>query len=273
MEKLKDYLLSRTKDNLLPWSVQQDASKELGITCAEVEETALRMCILPVRYKRNRQTIGMEQQLGLFRSRVAVIGCGGLGGYIIEELARLGVGRILVVDPDVFEEHNLNRQILCSIDVLGKPKVEAAAERAAKINPAVDVIPVADTVTRKSGELLKGMNAVVDALDSIDARLELAGLCRELKIPLVHGSVAGWYGQIATQFPGDDTIEKIFARCRKGTGVESELGNISFTPGVVASIETAEVCKILLNKDTVLRHCMLSVNLLDMEIIKLPLPA
>ena len=198
MDKLKDYLLSGSKDNLLPWSVQQDASRELDITYAEVDETALQMNLLPVRYKRNRQTISTEQQLGLFRSRVAVIGC---------------------------------------------------------------------------GELLKGVNVAVDALDSIDARLELAGLCRELEIPLVHGSIAGWYGQVATQFPGDDTIEKIFNRCRKGTGVESELGNVSFTPAVVASIETAEVCKILLKQSGILRHCMLSVNLLDMEIVKVPLPA
>ncbi|MCK5199158.1 MAG: ThiF family adenylyltransferase, partial [Spirochaetales bacterium] len=219
MDKLKDYLLSRTKDNLLPWSVQQRASNLFDMTYAEVEENALQMGILPVRYKRNRQTISTEQQLCLFRSRVAVIGCGGLGGYIIEGLVRLGVGCILAADPDVFEEHNLNRQILCSIDVIGRPKVEVAVERAAKINPAVDVIPITDKVTGENRELLKGINAVVDALDSIDGRLKLAGLCRELEIPFIHGSIAGWYGQIATQFPGDDTIEKIFARFTKGTGV------------------------------------------------------
>jgi molybdopterin/thiamine biosynthesis adenylyltransferase len=269
VNKIGDYFLSKTGNNLLPWSVQQDASNLFDMTYAEVEEAALQIGLLPVRYKRNMQTISTEQQLRLFHSKVAVIGCGGLGGYIIEGLARLGVGHIIAVDPDMFEEHNLNRQILCSIDDLDRLKVEVAVERAAKINPVVDVIPVANTLTKENGKLLKGMDVVADALDSIGARLELAEICKELEIPFVHGSIAGWYGQAATQFPGDDTIQKIYARCGKFKGEESELGNISFTPGVVAGIQTAEVFKILLNQEASLRHSMLSVNLLDMEIVRI----
>ena len=83
----------------------------------------------------------MADQLRLFRSRVAVIGCGGLGGYLIEQLARLGVGTLVLVDPDVFEEHNLNRQLLSSPAHLGIPKVDVARERVAAINPAVTVEP------------------------------------------------------------------------------------------------------------------------------------
>ncbi len=272
MDKLHDYLLSNAKDDLLPWTVQVDAAKQFGMTCRMIEEAVLQMGLLPVRYQRNRQTISTNQQLRLFRSKVAVIGCGGLGGYIIEELARLGIGQIVIVDPDVFVEHNLNRQILSSISSLGRSKVEVAEERITKINPVVKVTPVMNALTEKNGKkLLQGMNVAVDALDSIQARLELSEVCKDLGIPLVHGGVAGWYGQVATQFPEDDILKKIYARCKDGNGIESDYGNLSFTPGVVASIESAEVCKILLDQGSYLRHSMLSINLLDMEIVKVQL--
>src|SRR6185369_11130027 len=105
-------------------------------------------------------------------------GCGGLGGYIIEQLARLGVGELVVVDPDVFEEHNLNRQILSSLDNLGKSKVAAAVERVGAINPAVTVTPFEMAFCTANGpELLAGTRLVVDALDNIPTRLDLAEVC------------------------------------------------------------------------------------------------
>src|SRR6185369_3162533 len=107
-----------------------------------VEEVALDRGILPARYQRNRKAISVQDQLTLFRSRVAVIGCGGLGGYVVEELARLGVGTIVVIDPDVFEEHNLNRQLFSSPANLDTAKVEAAAKRIGEVNPAVNLVPI-----------------------------------------------------------------------------------------------------------------------------------
>ena len=109
---------------------------------AEVEGVALSLGLMPARYQRNQQIITVQDQLKLFRSRVAVIGCGGLGGYVIEELARLGVGTLVAIDPDIFQEHNLNRQILSTTDALGRAKVELAAERVAEINPATILLPV-----------------------------------------------------------------------------------------------------------------------------------
>src|SRR6266567_2964839 len=116
MEELHRFLREHAEGDLLPWLAQNAAAERFGFSLAHVEETALAAGFLPARYQRNRQAISVNQQLTLFRSRVAVIGCGGLGGYVIEELARLGVGTIIAIDPDVFEEHNLNRQILSSPD-------------------------------------------------------------------------------------------------------------------------------------------------------------
>lgn len=266
MEALRDYLLGHTDGDLLPWSLQVAAMQRFGVPCAVVEEMALALGLLPARYQRNRQAISVSNQLTLFRSRVAVIGCGGLGGYVIEELTRLGVGTIIAIDPDVFEEHNLNRQILSSTATLGKPKVEAAAARVAEINPAVTLVPVRAAYATDNGEkILRGAQVVVDALDSIPARLALAETCTVMGIPLVHAAIGGWYGQVTTQFPGDDTIQRLYSRWVEGKGVEQQLGNPSFTPALVASIETTEVCKLLLGVGEPLRNRKLSINLLEME--------
>ena len=266
MDAIIDFLREHSDGGLLPWFAQLAAAERFGIPCGTVEEAALVLGCLPARYQRNRQAISAAQQLALFRSRVAVIGCGGLGGYIIEQLARLGVGTIIAIDPDIFEEHNLNRQLLSTPATLGRAKVDAAAARVADINPAVTLIPLRTAYAPENGTaLLGGAHVVVDALDCIPTRLALADTCAELDLPLVHGAIGGWYGQVATQFPGDDTIQRLYSRWVEGKGVEQQLGNPSFTPAVVASLETAEVCKILLGVGEPLRNRKLSINLLDME--------
>jgi len=264
MEELNRYLQEHAEGDILPWTSQVAAAKRFGVPLGLVEDAVLALGLLPGRYQRNRQAISVADQLTLFRSRVAVIGCGGLGGYVIEELARLGVGTLIAIDPDVFEEHNLNRQLLSSPATLGRAKVEAAAARVAEINPAVTLVPIHAAYTPENGEeLLHGCQVIVDALDSIQTRLALARTCTELGIPMVHGAIGGWYGQVATQFPGDDTLQKLYSRWVEGKGIEQKLGNPSFTPALVASIEVAEVCKILLGQGEPLHHRKLSINLLD----------
>lgn len=266
MDALPTYLREQSDAGLIPWRSQMMAAERYGVTVGRVEEVALELGLLPARYQRNRRIISVEGQLALFRSTVAVIGCGGLGGYVIEELARLGVGRIVAIDPDVFEEHNLNRQILSRPGSLGTPKVGAARLRVNEINPAVTLVPIQEAIGGANGrELLRDARIVVDALDSIPVRLEVAEVCEALGIPLVHGAIAGWYGHVATQFPGDRTIQAIYRNWVEGKGIESTLGNPSFTPAIVASLETAEVCKIILGEGKPLRGRKLSLDLLDME--------
>ena len=266
MISLDAYLKDHATGDLIPWSCQVDAARLFGLTLAETEEVILEQGLLPARYQRNRQTISTSSQRELFRSSVAVIGCGGLGGYVIEELARLGVGRIAAIDPDVFEEHNLNRQLLSTPLTLGQAKVEAAAKRVAQINPAVRLTPLRKAFGPDNGqELLRGVTVAVDALDSIPVRLALAETCTTLGIPLVHGAIGGWYGHVATQFPGEQSVQKIYGAWTEGKGVEQHLGNPSFTPAVVASLQVAEVCKIILGEGNPLRRRQLAIDLLSME--------
>lgn len=267
MSQILDFLHEQLTDGLLPWSAQCAAAERFACSHAEVEEVALENGIFPARYQRNRNMISVEEQRLLFRSRIAVIGCGGLGGYIIEELARLGVGSIVAIDPDIFEEHNLNRQLLATPRTLGQAKVDAALARVNEINPAVTVTPVKDAFCAANGhELLNGVTVAVDALDSISYRLELAETCTDMQIPMVHGAIGGWYGHVVTQLPGDTTVQNIYRNWVEGKGIEKELGNPAFTPAVVASLQVAEVCKILLSRGELLRNRKLSIDLLDMEI-------
>ncbi len=269
MQDLRKHLMNRSKNDLLLWADQKAAAEAFGVTVRQVEETALETGLLPARYQRNQKTFSTEDQLKFFRSTVAVIGCGGLGGYIIEELARLGVGQLMAIDSDVFEEHNLNRQLMSTMSSLGKPKVEATAARVNGINPAVNIVPLRTRFCKENANsLLAGSDVAVDALDSVATRLELAAVCSELGIPLVHGAIAGWYGQIASQFPGEKTLQTIYGACGDGVGAEKRLGNPSYTPAIVASLEVAEVCKILLNRGTPVTGAMLVINLLDMEFSK-----
>lgn len=272
MNGLPSFILEQSREGLLSWKAEQIAVNRYGSTVRNVEQIALEQGIMPARYQRNSQTISVEQQLCLHNSKTAIIGCGGLGGYIIEELARLGVGEIVAVDPDVFEEHNINRQLYSSPENLGFAKVEAAATRVHLINPAVNIIPVKERFSEESGQvMLAGIHVAVDGLDSVSTRLSLSRVCRKLTIPLVHGAICGWFGQVTTQFPGETTIEQLYGSCLADKGMEKKEGNPAFTPAVVASLQVAEVCKILLGLGCTLRRRMLYINLLDMELEEIPL--
>lgn len=266
LSDLGSFIRAESRSGLLPWAAQCLAAERFGVGVAEIEAAALEQGVLPARYQRNRETITVSQQWELFRSTAVIIGCGGLGGYLVEELARLGVGTLRLIDPDRFEEHNLNRQLLSTPDLLQCAKVEVAAARVAAINPAVTAVPLMTALSRDNGrDLVRGATVVLDGLDNFPARLDLVSVCREMGIPLVHGAIGGWYGQVATQMPGDDISPFISGRT-PAKGVEGKLGNPSFTPAVVASFQVAEACKIILGQEGCLRRRMLFINLLNMEI-------
>jgi molybdopterin/thiamine biosynthesis adenylyltransferase len=127
-------------------------------------------------------------------------------------------------------------------------------------------------VPERAAELLGNAQVVVDALDSISTRLALANSCSDLRLPLVHGAIAGWYGHLCTQFPGDHSIQSLYGRAPLDRGVEKRLGNPAFTPAVIASLEVAEVCKLLLKVGSPLRGRWLVINLFDMTFDEIPLP-
>ena len=204
------------------------------------------------------------------QKKVCVLGLGGLGGYIVEMLSRIGVGSLTLVDGDVFDETNLNRQLFSSMNNLGSSKALEAEKRVKGINPLTKVIPVYEFVDSSNAmKIIANHDVIVDALDSIDLRKYIAKVCTELNLPLVHGAIAGWYGQVATIYPNDTTLDILYPKDIK-RGIEKELGNPSFTPALVASIQVSEVIKLLLNRGDLLRNSFMMIDLYtnDIEVIK-----
>jgi molybdopterin/thiamine biosynthesis adenylyltransferase len=247
---------------ILPLSVVRQLAHEGDLSVREVEIQALKAHILPGRYERSQGTVGWEGQVKLLESTVAVVGCGGLGGWIIEGLARMGVGHLTLIDGDTFGENNLNRQALCTEANLGQLKTEAARERIARVNSATEVTvhPVmADEESMR--EMVAGADVVVDALDTLPTRLVLQKVAQSLGIPVVHGAIGGYVGQVMTVFPGDEGLYALYGRGDvPERGLEAQLGNPAATPMMVAAWQIQEVIKILLGTGELLRNRLLFMD-------------
>ncbi|MBW1707421.1 MAG: HesA/MoeB/ThiF family protein [Deltaproteobacteria bacterium] len=226
----------------------------------------MEMGIHPYRYLRNMETISLKEQLKLSKSRVAVVGAGGLGGNVVLLLARLGIGQLVVVDQDVFDETNLNRQALSNVTSLGKSKSGEAVDLVTSINPGVEVLPYQVKLnTSNAFEMLDGAEVVVDALDNIPDRFVLEEACKKLGIPLVHGALAGFEGQVMTIFPGDPGLKHLYGNERassdRSKSPESVLGVPAPTPSLIATLQVMEVLKIILKRGKIFRNVMLHVDL------------
>lgn len=215
------------------------------------------------RYQRNIGTITTEEQELLAQKSVCIIGCGGLGGGVIENLARMGVGELTLVDGDVFDESNLNRQVLSNEENLGKSKALEAAEQMSKINSEICLIAIEELLTDDNArDLIAGCDLTVDALDNVEARLALEKACELEGIPLVHGAINGWNGQVGVVMPGSRILSQLYGN---GAETDEKPTNPSFTPAVISALEAAEAIKVLLARPEVLKNKLLMVDLLDHE--------
>lgn len=247
---LKSRTFERDGRLLVPFFACREMARECGISPREAELRALANGVCPSRYERSLGTLGLSGQARLLSSRVAVAGCGGLGGWLTEMLARLGVGELVLADGDVFCDNNLNRQLYCEEDNLGMPKAQAAARRVERVNGAVSAFPHVVYLDEENAPgLLAGCDLVLDALDGNRARRAVFSACKKLGIPFVHGAIGGWYAQVSVCRPQDhplwdrdDTPDK---------GIEIETGNPTFTPPFAAAVEAAEAVKLLAGLDSV----------------------
>lgn len=197
------------------------------------------------RYARNIPALSEEECILLQSKRVAVIGCGGLGGHLIDQLARIGVGFIRAVDGDVFEISNLNRQLLSEVSLLGNSKARAAEDRVMRVNPGIQVDTVDDFLTQENAaQIIAGCDAVLDGLDNIESRKILAAACREAGIPYIFGAIQGWVAQAAISMPGDNLIDLLYP---SGTVIRDK-SVLSFTPALCAAMQVALCVKFLTGK-------------------------
>ncbi len=194
------------------------------------------------RYCRNVPALTREECARLREKTVLIAGCGGLGGYLLDLLLRIGIGCIRVCDGDVFEASNLNRQLLAEPGLLGTSKAEAARAYAARVNPDVSLEAFGEFLTRENAHaLVAGCDAVLDGLDSIASRRLLRAACDQGGIPYIFGAVSGWVAQGAVILPGEPTLDILYPQ----GAAPGEKTVLSFTPAICAGLQASLCVKLL----------------------------
>lgn len=220
--------------------------------------------------------IGYDGQRRLAESTALVVGAGGLGTVILERLAGMGVGRVVVVDRDVVEESNLHRQTLYGEADVGRAKAAAAAERMGAINGSVEAMAVAAPLTEaNAGVLVGGCDVAIDALDTAGARHVLNEACIEAGVPLVCGSAVGVNGQAMTVLPGTTACY----RCVFGTVDDGAMPKCSTTGvhpsilSIIGGIEVSEAASIMAGREPSLAGRLFHASLGGMEFAKMSVSA
>lgn len=212
--------------------------------------------------------IGYNGQLRLKNAKVCIVGLGGLGAPAALQLAAIGVGHLRLVDYDVVELSNLQRQHLYSVEFIGYPKVEVAAKRLQELNPSIEIEPLPLALNVDNAEdLVKGMDVVVDGLDRMAPRYVLNRACQKLKVPYVFAAAIMNFGNVSTIIPGKtpclecfqgDLDDDMLPKCAV-VGVHPSILSI------IASIEVSEATRIILGKEPLLANKILHCDIGSLE--------
>jgi molybdopterin/thiamine biosynthesis adenylyltransferase/rhodanese-related sulfurtransferase len=230
-----------------------------------------------IRYSRHflLPEVGEDGQAKLLQAKVLMVGAGGLGSPAAYYLAAAGVGTLGIIDNDVVDISNLQRQILHANDRVGMPKVESAKKTLEALNPDVKVIPYQAKLTSENiMEIIKDYDFVVDGCDNFPTRYLVNDACVLTKKPNVHGSIFQFEGQATVFYPGKGPCY----RCLYPEPPPAELapscaeaGVLGVLPGLIGVIEALEAIKLILGKGDSLIGRLLCFNTLTMEINTLKL--
>jgi molybdopterin/thiamine biosynthesis adenylyltransferase/rhodanese-related sulfurtransferase len=220
--------------------------------------------------------IGVDGQRRLLDARVLIIGAGGLGSPAALYLAASGVGTIGIVDDDVVDESNLQRQVLHGVDRIGLPKVDSAETTLRRLNPDTAVVKHGERLTANNVDrLLAGYDVVVDGTDNLDTRYLLNDAAVRARRPVVHGSVYRWDGQVTTFLPFGGPCY----RCMHPVQPPAELapdcdvaGVLGVLPGIVGTLQANEVLKLLLGVGRPLAGRLLTVDALRSTFEEIAVP-
>jgi molybdopterin/thiamine biosynthesis adenylyltransferase len=227
------------------------------------------------RYSRHiiMDEIGPEGQQKLLEGSAVVVGAGGLGAPVIQYLAAAGVGRIGIVDDDVVERSNLQRQIIHKDSDVGRPKVESAAEFVADLNPDVEVETYHQRLGPADAEsLVSDYDVVVDCSDNFPTRYLLNDACRIHGVPLAHGAIYKFEGQVTTILPDGPCYRCLFPEAPEpGTVPDcATTGVLGVLPGTVGCIQATEAMKLLLEKGEPLEGRLLFYDAMEMSFETVP---
>jgi len=187
---------------------------------------------------------------------VLVIGAGGLGGYVISELARIGIKKLIIMDGDSFNESNMNRQLLAGYNTIGKNKAEVYAKFLADyLN--ISAIAYNQFFSRDNANIIDEADIVLDCLDTIECRKVLVDECSKRNKTLVHGAIDEEQGQVLICRPNDQHIDKLF---KDAKDFKSHV-TVSFAVATVASVQVSVACKVLSNNADELINKLIIIDL------------
>jgi molybdopterin/thiamine biosynthesis adenylyltransferase len=226
------------------------------------------------RYSRFRVLDGIgESGLRLIRqAKVVVVGLGGLGSVSVRQLASLGVGFLRVVDRDIVELSNLQRQLLYTVQDVGRPKVEVAMNRLSQLNPDVTVEPLALSVTDATADrAVKGMDLVIDGLDSFKPRYAVNRACVKQRVPYVFAGALAGVGNMTTIVPGETAcLECVFSGVDENQPTCSTVGIYPTVLGVMANLQVQEALQLMLNQTPLLRNQLLMFDITRFRMDRIP---
>ena len=221
--------------------------------------------------------MGIEAQRRLLAARVAIVGAGGLGSPTISYLAAAGVGHLTIIDDDVVDTTNLQRQVIHRLDAVGRPKVDSAAAFVTELNPDVSVqVRHARITPDNAEELLAGHDVVLDGADNFPTRYAVSDAATALGIPVVWAAVLRFDAQLSTFVPGRPgsvSLRDLFPRPPRPEDVPScaEAGVLGALVGQVGSIMAAEVVKLVCGFGEPLVDRVLLVDALTQRTREVPL--
>lgn len=218
------------------------------------------------------EEFGLNGQIALKKSKVAVVGAGGLGCPVLQYLASSGIGTIGIIDFDTVDVTNLHRQILYTADDVGKKKAALAAQKIKEQNPFIETI-VHDVLLDESNieSIIKDYDLVIDGCDNFITRYTVNDACVKLNKPLVYGSILGFEGQISVfNFKGSKNLRDIFPEPPNSEDVPScsENGVLGTLPGVIGTMMAQEAVK-LISEFPVSTNQLMIVNTLNWQVQKL----
>lgn len=230
-----------------------------------------------LRYSRHliMAEVGMEGQLKLKQAKVLLIGTGGLGAPLGLYLAAAGVGRIGLVDFDVVDFTNLQRQVTFGTSDVGRPKIEAARERLSNLNPEIEIVPLETKLTSENAlEILRDYDVVVDGTDNFPTRYLVNDACILLGKPNVYGSIFRFEGQVTVfGYPGGPCYRCLYPEPPPPGLVPScaEGGVLGVLPGIVGAIQAMEAIKLILGRGDALVGRLVLFDALGMKFRELKL--
>jgi len=212
--------------------------------------------------------VGLEGQARLKRARVLCVGAGGLGSPLALYLAAAGVGTLGLVDDDVVDPSNLQRQLLYGTGDIGRPKVDAAADRLADVNPHVEVVRHRTRLTSANAlEILRDYDVVVDGTDNFPTRYLVNDACVLLGKPNVYGSVYRWEGQVSVFATSGGPCYRCLFREPPPPGLVpncAEGGVMGVLPGIIGSLQAMETLKLILGVGQTLAGRLLIFDAMEM---------